>query len=79
MEKKEAVREWCVHEAITLCTNRASVTGGAIATEDVISTAEQFESYITSPNPLPSLQGRNEKIPACGPAGASRKSMIPDD
>ena len=42
MEKKEAVREWCLDKAIYT----KAIDKLPIATEEVIKTAKEFEKYI---------------------------------
>ena len=47
MEKKEAVREYCIERAITLLlSSKGQMRFGV---EDVINTAKELEKYISSP------------------------------
>ena len=46
MEKKEAIREWCIERAMSLCAYRAEV-GESYTTKDVIDVAKKIEAYIT--------------------------------
>ncbi|KKN23686.1 hypothetical protein LCGC14_0902450 [marine sediment metagenome] len=43
MEKKEAIREWCVDKAIVLHSQQHS---GSYGPEDIVKTAKEIEKYI---------------------------------
>lgn len=46
MEKKEALREYCIEKAIEIA--RALAICGNPSTKDVLKTAKELESYITA-------------------------------
>ncbi len=47
MEKKEAVREWCIDIALSALSRTALADNAAIDSEEVIEYAKELEKYIT--------------------------------
>ena len=45
MEKKEAVREWCIEKAMVIIASQSGQTIHKV--EDVIKLAKELETYIT--------------------------------
>jgi hypothetical protein len=48
MEKKEAIREWCLEKAIVVCNTNRDVLKGKLKPAEIIAVAEEFEKYVQS-------------------------------